>query len=168
MKTLLLLRHGKAVADDPAGDHARALAQRGREQAEEVAGVLHRLGLDPDLVIVSDARRTQETAEAVFTNLGSKPATRLEPKLYEASPNTILSVIADAGGAAQHLMVVGHNPGLGEAARKLSGSGEPQAQIALGGSFPTCALATIEFPVERWSEVAFGAGLLTHFVVPEA
>lgn len=165
MRTLLLLRHGKAVGSDPAGDHARALTARGQSQADTVAGLLGRLGLRPDLALVSDSRRTAETAERALRGGDTRP--RFEPALYAATAATIIETVRIHGGTAARVMVVGHNPGIGEAARQLEGSGEPQATIGLHESFPTGTLAVLEFDIADWADLQPRSGLLARFVVPD-
>ncbi|USQ70926.1 histidine phosphatase family protein [Roseomonas mucosa] len=79
MRRLLLLRHAKSSWDDPAlSDHARPLNSRGRKAAAAVAQLFHRLNLAPDLVLVSSARRTLQTLEALSpspASPGSRPRT---------------------------------------------------------------------------------------------
>ena len=166
MRTLLLLRHGKAVAADPAGDHARALNGRGREQAATIATLLIRLGLTPDLALVSDSRRTRETADLA---LQGAETTQVEfrPELYAASAQGLLDAIRSAPDAVRRLIVIGHNPGIGEVARLIEGTGEPQAIIAMQESFPTASLAVFELDDIAWSEVQAGSGALTRFINPD-
>ena len=165
MRTLLLLRHGKAVGSDPSGDHARALADRGHAQVAEVATLLRRLGLDPELALASDARRTRETAEGTLA--GTAARLQLVSSLYAASAKTIIDTVRRQADEVRRVLVVGHNPGLGEAARLLEGTGEPQAVIGLQQSFPTAALAVFEFDLASWAELTPGSGHLARFVVPE-
>lgn len=165
MRTLLLLRHGKAVAAEPDKDHDRALAPRGRQQADTIATLLARLGLQPEVALVSDARRTVETAEHALA--GSATEIAIEPTLYAASAETLLDRARAAPDTARRVMLVGHNPGIGELARLLEGSGEPQAVIALHEGFPTGTLAVFEFDAESWTALKPGSGSLTRFIVPE-
>jgi phosphohistidine phosphatase len=72
MRQLLLLRHAKSAWDDPAlADHARPLNGRGRAAARLMAAEMQHLGLTPDLVLVSSARRTLQTLEALKPLEGS-------------------------------------------------------------------------------------------------
>ena len=58
MRQLLLLRHAKSSWDDKAShDRDRPLNERGRRNAARMAEEMHRLGLEPDMVLVSPARR---------------------------------------------------------------------------------------------------------------
>jgi phosphohistidine phosphatase len=165
MRTLLLLRHGKAVPADSTDDHARALSPRGRRQVATVAELLARLGLTPDRALVSDSRRTRETAEIALAN----SATRIdiEPQLYGASAQALLAAVHAVPDEVLRLIVIGHNPGIGELGRLLEGSGEPQAVIAMQESFPTGALAVFEFDGQPWAELGPGSGCLTRFIDPD-
>lgn len=68
----------------------------------------------------------------------------MSPALYLATPGAILDVIRTIPDAAPRAMIVGHNPGLGGLAARLTGR-----QIGL----PTAALVQISLPVDRWLDV---------------
>jgi phosphohistidine phosphatase len=142
MDRLILLRHGKAEAEAPTGqDFDRALTGRGRRDAALVARELAEAGQAPDLALVSPAARAKETWEAAAPFF---PEAQLEwaPTLYHIDPQGILDLAFDQ--APKVVMVVGHNPGLGELAAFLArqaGRGE------LTG-FPTGAAAIIDFAAE--------------------
>jgi phosphohistidine phosphatase len=142
MDRLILLRHGKAEADAPTGqDFDRALTGRGRRDAALVARELAEAGSAPDLVLVSPAVRAKETWEEAAPFF---PGARVEwtPALYHIDPQGILDLALDQ--APRSVMVVGHNPGLGELAAYLAqeaGAG----QIA---GFPTGAAAVVDFATE--------------------
>lgn len=164
MRQLLLLRHAKSSWDDPKlPDHARPLNSRGRRAAEAVRGVLDELGVAPELVLVSSARRTLQTLAALEP---WRVAPRVEPldALYLASAADMLSVLREAGGEASCVMLVGHNPGLHELALLLSGEGSDHEQRAsLEEGYPTAALAVLS--VEGgWSGLRPGGGALRRFV----
>ena len=165
MHTLLLLRHGKAVGSDPAGDHERALNGLGRWQATAIGEQLSRTGLTPDLALVSDARRTRETAELALS--GAPQVIRSEAGLYAASLEAILEAIRAVPNEVGRLLVVGHNPGIGEVARVLERAGEPQAAVALQDGFPTAALAVFELDTPDWSTVGPACATLTRFIAPD-
>ncbi|RRN65928.1 histidine phosphatase family protein [Caulobacter sp. 602-1] len=139
MERLILMRHGKAERHaQSGGDFERALAESGRADAAVMGQVLAGAGVAPDLLLVSSARRTRETAERVAPNF---PKARVEQlrDLYHADPEDVVQVIeAHAEGAAT-IMVVGHNPGLHELALRLAQQGEasPIQTNKLRGRFPT-------------------------------
>lgn len=165
MRRLILLRHAKS--DRPAGvaDHERPLNDRGRRAAPSVGARLAEEGLRPDLALVSTATRTRETWEAISAALGA-PETRWQREIYEAPANRILRVIRDAPDSAWTVIVVGHNPGLGELATELAGDGARAARNRLGLEFPTAAYVVIDFDTDRWADIAPGQGRLDRFVRP--
>jgi len=139
MERLILMRHGKAERHaQTGGDFERALADSGRADAAVMGQVLAGLGLSPDLMLVSSARRTRETAEQVSVSFAKA---RIEPMrdLYHADPEEIVQAVEDEGGAAATVMVVGHNPGMHELALRLAlqGQASPILTNKLRGRFPT-------------------------------
>ncbi len=166
MRQLLLLRHAKSSWDDPRlPDHARPLNTHGRRAAEAVRGVLSGLGLRPDLVLVSSARRTLQTLGALEP-WDDAPAVEPLDALYLASADDLLSAVRTGAREAGCVMLVGHNPGLHELALLLSGPGSEAAQRAqLENAFPTASLAVLSV-ASQWSELGAGGGALRHFVRP--
>ena len=64
---LYLLRHAKSSWDDPSQpDHDRPLADRGRTAVKVLARYVEQHEIDPDLVLCSSAKRTQDTLEGVM------------------------------------------------------------------------------------------------------
>ncbi|MCJ2084789.1 histidine phosphatase family protein [Methylobacterium sp. E-005] len=165
MRRLILLRHAKS--DRPAGvaDHERPLNDRGRQAAPAVGAHLAEAGLRPDLALVSTAQRTRETWEAMAAALGN-PETRRHREIYEASAHQILTVIRSAPDSAGTVIVVGHNPGLGDLASDLAGEGPRAVRNRLALEFPTAAYVVIEFDTDRWANIAQGQGRLDRFVRP--
>jgi phosphohistidine phosphatase len=143
---LLLLRHAKSSwADSHADDWERPLNDRGERDAPRVGALLGRLSLVPDLIITSDAVRAETTARAVAGAAGFTGPLMLSPDLYHATPEAIVDVIRLVSDpAAQTIMIVGHNPGLEDLVRRLTGE-----SIDL----PTAALVQLELPVSKWSDV---------------
>ncbi|MFC5585479.1 SixA phosphatase family protein [Nitratireductor kimnyeongensis] len=71
MKELLLLRHAKSSWDDPSlADIERPLAPRGRRAAPLMGREILRRGWSPDYVLVSPARRAQQTWRLVAAEIG--------------------------------------------------------------------------------------------------
>ena len=168
MKRLMLLRHAKAVPDAPGGDHARTLNARGREDSARMGGFLHVKALAPDHVLSSDATRTMETWQYLSPELGNVPPVDFLEGLYLASWKAILNVIRAAPDTATALLVIGHNPGLEEAALAVAhkpDSKDERARFeALHEKFSTCTLAVFECDITHWRALATGANKLTAFV----
>jgi len=117
---LILWRHAEAAPGDP--DSARPLTDEGRAQAALVARWLGaRLPRDLRL-IASPARRAQETARALGRSFETIEG------LAPGSDATTMLRIAGWPDAQQPVMVVGHQPTLGElASRLLDGRRAPAA-----------------------------------------
>jgi phosphohistidine phosphatase len=166
VKTLFLLRHAKSAVHEPSqSDHARTLTARGRRAAELVSLYLAQRGNPPSLVLCSTARRALETATPLRQRLGVPFET--DATLYLAEPETILARIAEVGDAEGSVLVVGHNPGLHEAALLLAGDGDGAARARLRESFPTAALAVLELGIAQWSELRPRCGALVEFRIPK-
>ena len=165
MRRLILLRHAKSDRSPGVADRDRPLNPRGRRTAPVVGAHLAEAGLRPDLALVSTAVRTRETWDAMAAALGN-PETRWQPEIYEAPAHRILGVIKAAPDGAAVVIVVGHNPGLGDLAAALAGEGPRAARDRLALEFPTAAYAVIDFDTAHWSDVAPGRGRLERFAHP--
>ncbi|MBV8910737.1 MAG: histidine phosphatase family protein [Gammaproteobacteria bacterium] len=146
MKRLTLMRHGDARWKDAGlSDLERPLNRRGSAAAETMARRLLELELVPDLMLVSPARRTQQTAEIVAREL-SIPARRVvrEERLYLAAMGDLLQVVRDTGPRISHLLLIAHNPGISELAGLLVPKGT-QAGLA------SAAVCSIAFEAEDWN-----------------
>lgn len=152
MKRLTLMRHADARWKDAGiSDLERPLNRRGTAAAESMARRLLELELVPDLLVVSPARRTQQTAEIVAREL-SVPQRRVvrEELLYLASAADLLKVVMGAGPRVAHLLLVGHNPGVSELVHELvPGRG--------GSGLATAALCSIAFECEQWNGICAAA-----------
>ena len=139
MERLILMRHGKAERHaQTGGDFERALADSGRADAAVMGKLLAGLAYAPDLLLVSSARRTRETAEQIAPNF---PKARIEHlrDLYHADPEEVVQAIEESADGAATVMVVGHNPGLHELALRmaLQGQASPIQTNKLRVRFPT-------------------------------
>ncbi|MBW9114335.1 histidine phosphatase family protein [Rhizobium cauense] len=167
-RRLLLLRHAKSAWPENVDDHDRPLASRGEKAAPLMGRYLAREKLIPDLVLVSSARRTQQTWELVAKKLPPSIAKKDTDELYEASAAKIAAVIQTIDPSIGTLLLIGHNPGFQDLADGLIGAGDPEACIDIKEKFPTAALAVIEFDVDRWKQLKPKSGVLERFVTPRS
>lgn len=110
---LILWRHAEAV--DGAPDHTRELTAKGVKQAEKIASFLRQHLPDRHRILVSPAIRTQQTVAAFAAHF------TIAPTIAPGAPARAVLEAArwpDAGGA---VLVVGHQPTLGEVAAQLLG-----------------------------------------------
>jgi phosphohistidine phosphatase len=167
MRRVMLLRHAKSDWSNPGGgDQARPLNARGRETAPLVGRYLAQSGLTPDLIVCSTAIRTRQTCALVTAELAKVPKIAFEEALYLAEPEEIISVIQTAPAKAHTLMIVGHNPGIHQAAAELTSAGNPEDLQLLSAKFPTAALAVIDFATDDWGNINVHTGRLDRFITP--
>jgi len=152
MRRLTLMRHADARWKDPAlTDLERPLSRRGLSAAEAMARRLLELELVPDLVLVSPARRAQQTAEIVARELALPPRRVLrEEMLYLAAAPEVLRCAQGTGPRVVHLMLVGHNPGFSELVHALA------AQASRSG-LAAAAWCSIAFDCEHWEGITAAA-----------
>lgn len=168
MRQLLLLRHAKSAWDDPAlADHARPLNGRGKRAAAAMANAMRGLGLAPDVVLVSSARRTLQTLEAL-SPFPDSPIIEPMDELYLASWQNLLGLLHRVPETARSVLLIGHNPGLHDLALALTGAdamARSREARRVAEAFPTAALA--EFSISSpWATLAEGGGRLVRFVIP--
>ncbi|SFP53906.1 phosphohistidine phosphatase, SixA [Nitrosomonas cryotolerans] len=108
---LILWRH--AEAEDGVPDTARKLTNKGLNQAKSMADWL-KLRLPEDTrVIVSPAQRTQQTAMAFKNNFETMS------EIGPGADASMILTIADWPHADKTVLIVGHQPTLGETAALL-------------------------------------------------
>ena len=124
---LILWRH--AEAQDGFPDLKRALTPKGHKQAAKMASWLHKHLPESTRVLVSPALRAQQTAEAF---------TKAFETVDDVAPGTPYTAVLQAArwpAAKGAVLVVGHQPTLGQVAASLL-SGEPmQWEIKKGAIF---------------------------------
>ena len=169
MRQLMLLRHAKSSWDDASmPDRDRPLNARGRRSAGVMRQAMRELGLAPDVVLVSTARRTLETLEALEP-WDDTPLIEPMDSLYLANPMQLAAVLHGVAETVRSVLLIGHNPGLHDLALTLAGpraiATGGEAARALSAGFPTGALA--EFVVAgSWWDLREGSGRLVRFLTP--
>lgn len=140
---LVLWRH--ADAEDRVPDDARALTAKGEKQARRMAQWLEERLPKGTRVLASPARRAQQTAGAL-----TKRYETLNEVGTAAGPQSILDA-AGWPGAGGTVVVVGHQPTLGQAAA-LAMTGRPGAWSLKKGAV-------------WWLESREGDGVITRAVM---
>ena len=159
---LILIRHAKSSWNDPfADDHARALNKRGRASATAIGAWMAQEGYLPDIVLCSDAARTQQTAGLILPALTPPPRLVLSQVIYHASPGRILDALRKQ--IAPFIAVIGHNPGIGMLANGLVKTPPEHRRFS---DYPTCATTVIDFAIDRWTDIRQRSGKCKAFVVP--
>jgi phosphohistidine phosphatase len=128
---LILWRHAEAedplLDDETAGlDMDRSLTQRGEKQATRMAAWLDRQLPEGTRILVSPARRCEQTAFA----LGRKYKIRSE-LAPEATPAQLLELVQWPGNKYP-ILVIGHQPTLGQAIAQLLGLKDSECAVKKG------------------------------------
>jgi phosphohistidine phosphatase len=146
MRTLLILRHGKAAQEeDGGGDRERPLTKRGKHAAELIGHLLRDDEIVPDRIISSSALRARDTARRVAAAAKFGGVIDELDELYLAEPEAYITALVERAGDAECVLVVGHNPGLEALAMILTG--EP-------ASLPTAGLVECALPIASFSELS--------------
>lgn len=173
MKRLFLLRHARAAASGgEAGDVARPLMLSGIEDGTRIARYIRKCDYRIDLILCSASARTAQTAALVAQDIPARIVQR--DNLYLAEVPRLIAAVRGAPSAVTNLMIVGHNRGIADCAAALAGEMlRPSRQTrhkaryeTVIETFPTGALAILDFDVGRWRDVREGGGRLIDFVRP--
>jgi len=160
MKTVYLVRHGKAVGgDETMPDFERSLIERGVKDATTVAGRLSTAYICPSLIISSPAPRALETAKIFAGSAGYlKKKIRTRKAMYEQSEGALFAILKTLDDNIDDVMLVGHNPSIEDLAFALARK--------LKATFPTCGTAGIEFNVDSWADITEQSGKVLFFETP--
>jgi len=125
---LILWRHAEAhPAREGQDDLSRTLTSKGERQAQRMAEWLNQRLPQSTRILASPAMRTQQTARALGRHVKTVPA--LAP---DASPVAVLSAVRWPD-ASEPVLVVGHQPTLGQLAALLLAE-SPQAWVVKKGA----------------------------------
>ena len=156
MTTLDLLRHGQARPAAAGGDAQRALTAEGTRVVERLGRHLGTLGWRPERAYASPLLRARQTA-AVVLLAARVPLTieTLDALVPDHDPGTLAGVLASLEAAGRHVLLVGHQPLLGE----LAGWACDEPRALLPGQL---VRVTFDGPIAR------GAGRLALELRPDA
>ena len=150
MKTLLILRHAKAKrGPEYSSDANRPLSKQGKEDAIRVGQVYREMGLLPDTVLSSPAKRARQTAERFCQAAGYAGEIHFRDKLYSGGLSEHVAALRELPDTAQIALLVGHNPALEELLTYLT---------LQSASLPTAALAQVELSIASWAALGQGTG----------
>lgn len=162
-KRLTIVRHGRATdAVAPEEDRVRELVSKGEKDLRRLKGVIKRLDVPVDLVVTSPALRALQSAEVLAAAIGYDGRILVEEEIYGAAPATLLDIASNFPESAEHVLLVGHNPGVeGLVSGLCAGS-----SLRLNMNMSTAGLAHISLEVYWWQQVRWGCGELQLFVNP--
>lgn len=123
---LYLVRHGDALPRGGAGptDAERPLSGQGEDEARRAGALLARMDASIGLILTSPALRAVATGHLIAGAFQPPPEVSASESLRPgATPEAILTEAVAHGNA--HLVVVGHQPDLGETLASLVADGGP-------------------------------------------
>ncbi len=138
---LYIVRHAIAAAHGTPGfsDDERALTEEGVAKMRQAASGMRNLGYIPGAILSSPLPRAIQTAEILHEILGAKIPLKTVPSLAPSGTRQDLyREISQHERKLESLMIVGHQPSLGEIAGEIAwGSAEFCIELKKGG---VCAL----------------------------
>ncbi len=147
------MRHADTAWEGAAGDRMRALTSRGRMQAARAGVALAATGWAPTVVVCSGALRAAQTWNLLSPALPVPGVFETTLDLYHGGPAAYLSAVDTWGGKADTVMLVGHNPSVGELVELLS-----EERVRFGTAHVVLLRAVPNGPWPGWG-VAMGTPL---------
>jgi len=161
MKTIYLVRHGKAVSrelDIP--DYERSLVDKGEKNSVKMAQLLKEKDFSADLFISSPANRTLETAK-IFSRVFNYPEDEilLEKGIYDdIDSKSFFTILKKIDDKFNSVMLFGHEPTISGLVSELV----PEFSAGMSKS----GIAGITLSIEKWSDVKPGTGILKLLLFP--
>ena len=160
MKQLSLVRHAHSLpTQNGQTDFERIISPNGIEEIQTMSAWLNS---EPaiDYLIASAATRTTQTAD-FFAKILNYPKENIifERKIYQATLESLLSLIKQTDNQYNNVMLIAHNPKITHLAEYLTGFGLRD--------MPTCSIVKIAFETDEWSTINKNQGKLLTFKHPQ-
>jgi len=120
---------------------------------------------EPSIALCSSALRARQTWEIVAPAFPRQTAVEVEPSLYQAGSEELMSRLRRIPREASSVLLIGHNPAMQNLVLTLA-SESAQLQM-IREKFPTAALAALEARINDWEELEPAATELADFVTPK-
>lgn len=168
MKYLSIVRHAKSdSATAEMADFNRQLTKKGRKDAKRVAQALSQLTPEPNFLVSSPAIRAKETSKILKDALERSLSVELQiywdERIYEADTGLLLRTLQEIPPAANHVILVGHNPGMEGLVAGLA-AGASSHQLA---AMPPAGLAHLQLEIAHWQQCRWGCGQIHLLVTPK-
>jgi len=150
-RSILLVLHAEAIPENPTviNDMDRQLTPKGERDAEGLGIYLKEHGIpEPDWIFSSPSERTAFTAEMIRRNWGQNAPVAYEEILYTLAFNDYFAFVAGLNFNFRRVMIIGHNPGILNTAKKLMKTHGIE-------DFPLCGFIEIRWDdLNEWMTVA--------------
>lgn len=165
MKNLTIIRHAQAEHGGLAQrDFDRALSEQGQNDARQLARTVAKLTPPIDHAICSSAKRTHQTLQILQDQLSNLPEPVLSDAAYLAPAEMLQILIQNAPASAEHVMLIGHNPGMEALVARLCSSAGQRLNLGMA----TGTVAHIHLQINEWAQLDWGCGYLLAFIPPDA
>lgn len=160
-RQLYLLRHAQTLdRREEEKDKDRMLTPIGFQNSNRMGMNLKSKEVQPDIIICSEAVRTQQTAESIAEHVSyDSNKIHVNAEVYDASIRTLLNVVNNFKDEWKTVILIGHNPAISYMSEYITD--KPV------GNMSTCGLVSIEFELDSWAEVSEGNGSLKFYEYPE-
>jgi len=151
-KELLLVRHGFTEAPSfETKDLKRNLTLPGIDQLKRLSNLLKTSGQICNHQVYSPANRCRQTADILASQIAIDKSS-LVNEIYQADWDGLFQVFSGFGQDDNHVMMVGHNPGVSHLAAYLTGE-----NLLL---FSPGMMVRIVFSIEEWQHISKNSGIL--------
>ncbi len=160
-RTLILIRHTKSNwGDFSEPDFDRPIKKDRIDDAKNMAVKLKELGVEPDLIICSPAKRTRQTVEYFCDKLKyDYDKIQFDKRIYESTAEDVLGVVRETDPGIKTLVVVGHNPSLTHLANMFAENSIDEV--------PTTGVVWLEFAIKSWEIYRLTPCKLKAFLTPK-
>jgi phosphohistidine phosphatase len=153
------MRHAKSDwATKGLSDHERPLNKRGKLDAPKIAAEIKKNAIIPELMLVSDARRTQETWNLI-SPFFREAQTKFDSELYLASPEVIQVKLEEVSHLIDTVLLLAHNPGITEAFYNL-------VNVTID-NVPTAGVGCIRLHTDDFKNIMTCEKELVYFTYPK-
>lgn len=161
MKTLTIFRHAKSSWEfTDLQDHERPLLPKGEKRTKKSCAWLKKNQVIPDLIITSPAVRADITARMILDILALNIPIQLNSSLYPGTEEQIIEILEEIPDKYNHVLIVGHNPGLTDVANML-------LKEEIIEWMPTSGFATLQMDIDNWANIADVQADLAYYIEPK-
>ncbi len=144
-KELFIMRHAKSAWDKGVTDKERPLKKRGMSAARRIGDGLKRLGWIPDIILLSPAKRAQQTCKLLALDTPVK----IDNRIYSAQLDDLFAVLGETPEDIKKVMLLGHNPALESLLLHLT----PHAERQKNGKLLTTANVARIGITGKWADM---------------
>lgn len=161
MRKLYLMRHAESPMSFDLNDKDRPLSAHGINQAKFIGQHLKNSPID--ICLCSSAVRTKETGEALIKEGVTFDEIKILDEMYNASKDQLLDIL-EAYQDYKSIMIIAHNPGIHELARRCVGKAEQLMFTALDMSYRPATLSIFDCSEESYLS---NQNKLIDLIIPE-